>query len=56
MLFALSPILYTVNDLLNAQGVYLVFVLKGERLIDTRRLLEGACDISYRVCNLTPYS
>ena len=33
-----------VNDLLNARGVYLIFVLKGGgggRLIDTRRLLEG---------------
>ena len=56
MLFALSQILYTVNDLLYARGVYLIFVLKGGRLIDTRRLLEGACNISYRVCNLTPYS
>ena len=34
----------TVNDLLNARGVYLIFVLKGGgggRLTDTRRLLEG---------------
>ena len=34
---------YTVNDLLNARGVYLIFVLKGGgRLIDTGRLLEGS--------------
>ena len=33
---------YTVNDLLNTRGVYLIYVLKGGgRLIDTRRLLEG---------------
>ena len=32
----------TVNDILNARGVYLIFVLKGGgRLINTRRLLEG---------------
>ena len=32
----------TVNDLLNARCVYLIFVLKGGgRLIDTRCLLEG---------------
>ena len=31
----------TVNDLSNTRGIYLIFVLKGGRLIDTRRLLEG---------------
>ena len=41
--------IYTVNDLLNARDVYSIFVLKGGRLIDTRRLLEGGIDFLSKV-------
>ena len=47
--------IYTVNDLLNARGIYLIFVLKGGRLIDTRRLLEGGIDFLSKVMHSNHY-
>ena len=47
--------IYTVNDLLNARAVYLVFVLKGGRLIDTRRLLEGGVYFLSKVTHSNHY-
>ena len=43
--------IHTVNDLLNAWGVYLIFVLKGggRHLIETRRLLEGGIYFLFKV-------
>ena len=48
--------MHTVNDLLNARGVYLIFVLKGGgRLIDTRRLLEGGVYFLSKVTHSNHY-
>ena len=46
-----------VNDLLNAQGIYLIFVLKkgGRRLIDTRHLLEGGIYFLSKVTHSNHY-
>ena len=41
VVLALFVVGVTVNDLLNARGVYLILVLKGGRLIGTWCLLEG---------------
>ena len=46
---------YTVNDLLNAQGVYLIFVLKGGHLIDMRHLLEGGIYFLSKVTHSNRY-
>ena len=36
-----KKIIHTINDLLKAWGIYLIFLLKRGHLIDMRRLLEG---------------
>ena len=55
MLLAVAHI-YSVNDLLNARGVYLIFVLKGGgRLIDTRRLFEGGVYFLSKVTHSNHY-
>ena len=47
---------HTVNNLLNARGVYLIFVLKGgECLIDTKRLLEGGVYFLSKVTHSNHY-
>ena len=56
--WATGPIklpLNTINDLLNAQGVYLIFVLKGRCLIDTRHLLEGGIYFLSKVMHSNHY-
>ena len=45
----------TVNDLLNTQGVYLIFVLKGGDLIDMRCLLEGGVYFLSKVIHSNHY-
>ena len=47
--------LSTVNDLLNARGIYLIFVLKGGHLIDTRHLLEGGVYFLSKVMHSNHY-
>ena len=54
MLLAVAHI-YTGNDLLNARGVYLIFVLKGGRPIDTRRFLEGGVYFLSKVTHCNHY-
>ena len=47
--------LYTLNDLLNARGIYLNFLLKGGHLINTRHLLEGGVYFLSKVMHSNHY-
>ena len=52
----LSEVTSAVNDLLNARGIYLIFVRKGGgHLIDTRHFLEGGVYFLSKVMHSNHY-